>query len=111
MEPRTLGECAERERRLPPGTDERFAGYGVFGVAFESGDVLALRRFPTSSLDAAGYSAVWRRDPRGSWSITTDGDAALGCPRYFGSQLDAAPRAPIAIRWTGPRAFTVSIEG
>ncbi|HUR67820.1 MAG TPA: hypothetical protein VM370_01125 [Candidatus Thermoplasmatota archaeon] len=109
MEPRELASRAEREPQVPPGNNERYAGYGIFGVAFESGHILAMRRFTASSL-GAGYTSLWHRDPGGSWTITTDGDPTLACPRYFGAELDAAPRALIAITWTGPRAFRVEIR-
>ena len=43
---------------LPSGGEERFAGYGVMGLPFASGHVLAMRRFPASSI-GPGYSSVW----------------------------------------------------
>lgn len=86
------------------------AGYGVFGVAFESGDILALRRFPTSSV-GPGYTSVWHRTPRGEWSILADAAPGLACPRYFGTQLASSLRTPIDINWTGPRSLTVTIDG
>lgn len=110
MEPRALAALAERDRKLPRGDDERFAGYGVFGVGFESGDLLAMRRFPAASV-GPGYSSVWHRDPQGKWTILSDVAPEQGCARYFGSELESAPRARIDVTWTGPRAFTVSVEG
>lgn len=109
MEPREWAAKAEREPRIPPGTDERFAGYGVFGVAFASGDVLAMRRFPASSV-GPGYTSVWLRDAKGAWRIYTDGAPENGCPRYFGPQLEDAGRRRIDLAWTGPRTFTVTLE-
>ena len=45
-----------------PGQEERFSGYGVMGLPFRSGHVLALRRFPVTSV-GPGYTSVWWRDP------------------------------------------------
>jgi hypothetical protein len=41
--PRHLAERTEASPSLPPGTEERFSGYGVMGLPFRSGHVLALR--------------------------------------------------------------------
>src|SRR4051794_27060033 len=53
-------ERTEQSPQLPRGGDERFAGYGVMGLPFDSGHVLAMRRFPASSVGPA-YSSVWHR--------------------------------------------------
>lgn len=105
--PRTL---AERPPTLPPGSElERFAGYGVMGLPFTSGHYLALRHFPASSI-GEGYDAVWHRDPTGRWTIYSSNAPELSCSRYFGSSLDAARSADIAVTWTGPYAFTVTVD-
>ncbi|MEU0313570.1 hypothetical protein [Nocardioides sp. NPDC006273] len=38
--PREHAEESERHPQLPPGSEERVAGYGVMGQTFESGHVL-----------------------------------------------------------------------
>ncbi len=48
---------------LPPGDGERFAGFGIMGLPFASGHVLALRRFATSI--GPSYSSVGHRSPDG----------------------------------------------
>ena len=88
---------------------EQFQGYAVVGLPFRSGHVLALRRFPTSSV-GPGYTSVWHRDPAGRWTIYQDQGPRLTCPRVFGPALDAAPTVPIAVEWTAPDAFTVGID-
>ncbi len=60
-DPRGLVERIERGIELPEGVDERFSGYGVMGLPFASGHILALRRFPASSVGPA-YTSVWHRD-------------------------------------------------
>ncbi len=45
METRELIRRVEEEASLPTGPSERFAGYVVIGLPFQSGHVLALRRF------------------------------------------------------------------
>jgi hypothetical protein len=60
-------EAADTETAgLPAGGGERFAGYGVMGLPFRSGHVLAMRRFPASSIGPA-CTSVWHRSPDGRW--------------------------------------------
>ena len=66
--PRTLAESVEHHPALPSGPEERFAGYGVMGVPFSSGYILALRHFAASSV-GPGYTSVWIRDPAGVWTM------------------------------------------
>jgi hypothetical protein len=108
-EPKDLVEKLEGGAELPSGDQERFAGYGVMGVPFTSGDLLAMRRFPASSL-GEGYTSVWHRDPQGRWIFYSDVAPQLACPRYFGSAVTEAVVREIEIAWTGPRAFTISID-
>jgi hypothetical protein len=107
--PKELVAKLEQGAGLPGGNKERFVGYGVLGVPFTSGQLLAMRRFPASSL-GEGYASVWHRNPQGKWTIYTDVAPQLACPRYFGSALAAAVVKDIEIAWRGPRDFTVSIE-
>jgi hypothetical protein len=110
MEPREIAEGLERRAELPGGDGERFSGYAVMGVPFAAGDVLALRHFPASSL-GAGYTSVWHRDPDGRWVFCQDVPPHEGCSRYFGSALDGSLGGQIRIVWSGPREFTVAVEG
>jgi hypothetical protein len=95
---------------LPPGAEERFAGYGVMGLPFSSGHYLALRRFPAVSLGPA-YNAVWWRDPAGHWTIFADVPPMQSCARYFGSALQRAETREIDVAWTGPRSLHVAMAG
>ena len=105
-EPAEIVEELERRSEVPPGTEERFLGYGVMGLAFRSGHVLGLRRFPASSI-GPGYRSVWHRDPDGRWTFYQDQPAELACTRYFGSAVDEVREGPIRIDWTGARGFSV----
>jgi hypothetical protein len=105
-EPADIVADLERRPELPPGLDERFSGYGVMGLAFRSGHVLGLRRFPASSV-GPGYRSVWHRDPGGRWTFYQDQPAELACTRYFGSAVDAVREGPILVDWTGPRGLHV----
>jgi hypothetical protein len=107
-EPRDLAELTEIDPELPPGPGERFSGYGVLGLPFGSGHVLALRRFPASSL-GPGYTSVWHRTPSGRWTFWSDVAPESSCTRYFGRSVDYVAVAPIRIVWTGPRAFRVIV--
>lgn len=109
-EPRELIGLVERDAALPSGDDERFAGYGVMGLTFSSGHVLALRRFPAISI-GQGYTSVWHRNPEGAWKFYSTSPLQQSCNRYFGSAVAEARVTDIQISWTGPRSFTVEIEG
>ena len=89
---------------------ESFTGYGVTGVPFSSGYVLALRRFAASSI-GPGYTSVWIRDPAGAWSMHGTVDPGLSCPRYFGAALESASTSRISLAWTGSHTFTVDVDG
>ena len=93
---------------LPPGEGERFAGYGVLSLPFESGDLLAFRRFPASSL-GPGYNAVWHRDRAGCWTFYTTVDARLACPRYFGARIERTVQVDIEATWVGHDHLVVSV--
>src|ERR1700759_1496217 len=98
----------ERQAGLPAGTGERFTGYGVMGLPFTSGHVLALRRFPASSIGPA-YSAVWHRDPGGRWEFWQDPPDDQACSRYFGSALAATHRAEIRLDWPSGATLQVTV--
>jgi len=109
-QPRRLAARIEASPSLPQGTDERFSGYGVMGLPFRSGHVLALRRFPASSI-GRGYTSVWHRAPSGEWTCYQDVPPEQSCPRYFGPRLRRALERPIEIRWTGADRFSVDVDG
>jgi hypothetical protein len=118
--PRGLVEALEQAVERPvsagaaaggtSGDEERFTGFGVTGVPFRSGYVLALRRFAASSI-GPGYTSVWIRDPDGAWSMHGTVDPGLSCPRYFGSALESASRSRISLTWSGSQAFSVDVDG
>lgn len=98
----------ERRAEIPPGAGDRFHGYGVMGLPFRSGHVLALRRFPASSL-GPGYRSVWHCDPAGRWTFFQDQPAGLACTRFFGPAVDEVLERDIAIAWTAPHGFEVRV--
>ncbi len=108
--PAELVAAIERDPTLPEGDDERFAGYGVMAAPFASGDLLAMRRFPVSSL-GGGYTTVWHRAPSGEWTIYSDRAPLETCPRYFGSALTRAVEGPIEVVWPGPRSLSIDVPG
>jgi hypothetical protein len=96
---------------LPEGDDERFAGFGVMGLPFNTGHYLALRQFPTASF-APAYLSVWHRDPAGNWTFYATTPAENSCARYFSSATaNAAVQCDIEVTWTTPRSFDVRIPG
>jgi hypothetical protein len=93
---------------VPSGAGEQFAGYGIMGLPFTSGHVLALRRFPVSSI-GPGYTSVWHRDPEGKWAFYSDVDPHLSCTRFFGNGLATSERSAITLAWDEPRRLTIAV--
>ncbi|HEV8274774.1 MAG TPA: hypothetical protein VGQ26_03615 [Streptosporangiaceae bacterium] len=88
---------------------EYVKGWGVFGLPFDSGHVLALRVFPEN--DFGPYRAVWHRDPAGRWSIYVDGPRLdTACPRYFGAACHFTGHARVGLTWVGPAALHVTMD-
>jgi hypothetical protein len=109
MEPRELIHHIEEDASLPSGSSDRFAGYAVIGLPFRSGHVLALRRFPASSL-GPGYTSIWHRDPGGNWTFYSTVAPEQSCSRYFGSEVNENLYAQVRIEWSGPEEFRVTAE-
>ena len=107
---------AARVTAIPPGTGEApwpgheyVHGWGVFGLPFDSGHVLALRVFPQNSF--APYRTVWHRDPYGRWSIFVDGPRLdIACPRYYGPACEHVGHARVELSWTGPSTLRVNVD-
>jgi hypothetical protein len=108
--PRSLVESIEFSVALPPGKEERFSGYGVMGLTFASGHVLALRRWPASSLGKS-YTSVWHRNPEEHWTFVQNVQPQHACPRYFGNAVSKALVRTIEIVWSGEHEFCVTITG
>lgn len=88
---------------------EYVKGWGVFGLPFDSGHVLALRVFPEN--DFGPYKTLWHRDPSGSWAIHVDGPRLdTACPRYYGAACDYTGFAHIELTWTGPTSLRVQVD-
>jgi hypothetical protein len=109
MEPRELIQNIEETASLPSGSGDRFAGYAVLGLPFRSGHVLALRRFPASSL-GPGYTSVWHRDPGGNWTFYSTTAPEQSCSRYFGNQFEENIHAQVRIEWGGSNKFQVIVD-
>lgn len=108
--PRDAASALEAAASLPDEPDrERLRGYAVTGLTFSSGHVLAMRRFPATSLQRP-YTSVWHRSPDGRWTIYQDQPPQYSCPRAFGPAIAAAPVVPISIDWAEPAAFDMTID-
>ena len=100
---------AERVGDAPWPGHEHVSGWGVFGLPFDSGHVLALRVFPDNPF--APYRTVWHRDPDGHWSIYADAPRLdIACPRYYGAACTRTAHASIEVTWTGPSSLRVSMD-
>jgi hypothetical protein len=110
MEVRELVRSIEEGSTLPSGNSERFAGYALIGVPFQSGHVLAMRRFPVSSL-GPGYTSIWHRNPSGKWTFYSTVAPEQSCSRYFSSEVEENVHAKVRIDWSGPDEFRVLAEG
>ena len=104
--PATLAAATE-DATLPPGNGDRFAGYGVMGLPFTSGHVLAMRRFPASSL-GPGYTSVWHRTPTGRWTFWQDQPDEQSCAHYFADSDSTTRRVEVALSW--PAQTTLRVE-
>jgi hypothetical protein len=88
---------------------EYVKGWGVSGLPFESGHVLALRVFPEN--DFSPYRTIWHRDPGGQWPIYLDGQRLdTACPRYYGPAYTHIGHAQIDLEWTGPASLRVTMD-
>jgi hypothetical protein len=108
VDPRALVGKLETTAALPSGSEERFSGYGVMGLPHRSGHVLAMRRFPASSV-GPGYTSVWHRTPDSRWAFYADVAPKLACTRFFGADVDEAHETEIALAWPEPFRLQVSM--
>ncbi|AIY00432.1 hypothetical protein ART_0833 [Arthrobacter sp. PAMC 25486] len=108
--PRACAELAESTAALPPGNDERFAGYALMGMPFSSGNYLAFRRFPASSI-GPGYTALWLHRPNRGWTIYADAPPEQSCARYFGAGISETLLVKVESHWGGPFELTVGVSG
>lgn len=88
---------------------ERFIGYGVIAQPFTSGHILALRRFPATSVGPA-YSAVWHRDPSGRWTFRITGEPLQCCNRYFGRAVTETIQCNITLEWPNPHELHITTD-
>lgn len=94
--------------RAPWPNYEYVKGWGVFGLPFDSGHVLALRVFPEN--DFSPYRTLWHRDPSGAWSIYVDGPRLdTACPRYYGAACTYTGYADIGLTWTAPASLQITM--
>jgi hypothetical protein len=108
--PATLTTAIEPDMGEAPWPGHEYVrGWGVFGLPFDSGHVLALRVFPQSSFGP--YRTLWHRDPHGRWSIYADArHVGHACPRYYGPACEYAGAARIDLEWTAPRTLRVTMD-
>jgi hypothetical protein len=88
---------------------ERFQGYGVMGLPFESGHVLGLRRFPVSSI-GPGYTSIWHRSPDSRWSFWSTAAPEVSCARYTGESSDDTRQTAIRLAWPEPYRLTIAAD-
>ena len=106
--PQQLIEHLEAAPALPAGSAERMSGYGVMGLPFRPGHVLAMRRFTSSSIGPA-YTSIWHRRPDGDWVFYTNVSPKQSCPRYFGADAFDAVETRIELEWTGPFGLRIGM--
>jgi hypothetical protein len=108
--PATLTTAIDPGMGEAPWPDHEYVrGWGVFGLPFDSGHVLALRVFPQSSFGP--YRTVWHRDPTGRWSIHADAKhIEHACPRYYAAACEHVGPARIGLTWTGPRELDITMD-
>ncbi len=110
MYPQTSVTHLESNPIVPSGSGERFGGgYGIMGLPFTSGHLLAFRRIPASSI-GPGYTSVWHRGPSGVWTFYTDIDPELACVRFYGNAIQHSIRTPIDVRWESPEHLRIAVQ-
>ena len=107
--PREVAEALEAAPGRPHSQRERFSGYGVMGLPFESGHVLGLRRFPVSSIGPA-YTSIWHRSPDGRWSFWLTAAPEVSCARYSGEVSDDTHQTAIRLAWPEPYHLTIAAD-
>jgi hypothetical protein len=110
MEPSQVAAEIERHAGRLVGPGDRFRGYGVISLSFAGGDVLAMRRFPSTSR-ATAYTSVWHRTPDGRWTLYADTSGDHGCRRYFAPIVDDTIVTPIRVEWLAERRLSITIDG
>jgi hypothetical protein len=108
--PREYALESERHPQLPPGSEERVAGYGVMGQTFASGHVLGLRRWTASSVGEQ-FASIWHREPDGTWHFYESAQPQFACSRWFGHGVQESVVVPIDLTWDGPMQLHVTAEG
>lgn len=108
--PQWHAEVVERRAHIPPDGDERFVGYAVLGQRFQSGHVLALRRWPATSIGPA-YTSVWHRSPDDTWRLYADVPPAQSCARYIDSAMSSSWEGRIRLAWSDPYRLCVDVRG
>jgi hypothetical protein len=104
-----LTDLPEGRARFAWPDHEYVRGWGIFGLPFDSGHVLALRVFPQN--DFAAYRTVWHRTPDGAWSIFVDGPRLdTACPRYYGPACTVVAHTRIDLRWMAPAALRITMD-
>jgi len=105
----SLNRLSPRRGVAPWPDHEYVRGWGVFGLPFASGHVLALRIFPDN--DFSPYRTLWHRRPDGRWAIYVDGPKlATACPRYYGAACAHTDFARIHVEWTEPASLRVTMD-
>jgi hypothetical protein len=107
-EPRTEVERLADTLAPPAGDHECLTGYGVMGLPFASGHVLALRRWTTSSYGPP-FTSVWHRAPDGRWTFVAAAPPALACTRYTGVDVETALVGEVRVAWEGPSTLGVTV--
>jgi hypothetical protein len=104
--PREIADTAWAAE-LPEGAGDRFAGYAVMGLPLASGDYLALRHFPATSI-GPGYRTVWHRTPAGEWTIYSDAPPERSCGRYLATGSVRTELSSVDVSWTGSHTMRVT---
>jgi hypothetical protein len=107
MTPNAAVDAIERDPLIPSGPGDAFSAYGVIGLPFRSGHVLALLRRAASL--GPSYTSIWHRDPVDRWTFYSTVAPDCSCARYFGAQVHRNLVTPISLNWTTPWTLRVRI--
>ncbi|HZQ49794.1 MAG TPA: hypothetical protein VFB69_05765 [Candidatus Dormibacteraeota bacterium] len=103
-----LSGLQETHRESPWSSHEYVKGWGVVGLPFDSGHVLALRVLPESNF--VSYRALWHRNPHGEWAVYVDQQKPCACTTYYGAACSRTAYTPLRIEWIGPASVRVTMD-
>lgn len=85
-----------------------FAGFSALGIAFASGDLLAVHGIVSSSIGPP-FASVWHRAPGGAWRFYSDTEPERSMARFTTSDPAQAVTTSVMLCWLGAETLRVFV--